>query len=152
MMNITLQSILAKQNELNDMIAQFQNQTTSILSVGGIDITLNQGERYAGAIMNDDGTIHHHVILLPGDNYGDTNSNQAEWAKSIGGELPTRREQSLLIANLKNEFKTEWYWSSEILDDKPGYAWCQSFLHGFQHWHDSRSGTLRARAVRRLVV
>jgi hypothetical protein len=52
---------------------------------------LEQGEIYAGIILTSDGAPSHHLILLPGDNGDDNWADQTEWAKSIGGELPTRR-------------------------------------------------------------
>ena len=65
---------------------------------------LNNGETYVGAIINPDGTGHH-IILLDGDNDDADWNTQMEWAKSIGGDLPDRIEQSMLFAHLKDRFK-----------------------------------------------
>ncbi|WP_237772445.1 DUF1566 domain-containing protein [Herbaspirillum robiniae] len=109
---------------------------------------LKEGEHYAGILLGKDGHPDQHIILLPGDVEKDWEGSKS-WAKSIGGELPNRREQSLLIANLKGEFKATWYWSSEPSGD--GWAWCQSFSYGSQSIHHT-GNALRARAVRRIIV
>lgn len=110
---------------------------------------LAHGETYAGLILKEDGTPSHHVILLPGDNDDATWEAQMEWANSVGGELPTRKEQSLLFANCKQHFKRDCYWSCEAPES--GWAWCQDFYGGRQGY-DGRYGELRARAVRRLPI
>jgi hypothetical protein len=112
---------------------------------------LQPGEVYAGLIMGLNGAPDHHLVLLPGEagavNWGDAKT----FAAKIGGELPTRREQALLYANLKHEFKPNWYWSGEQHAADDGYAWGQSFFSGLQS-NDTKSAKLRARAVRRLPI
>ena len=111
---------------------------------------LAKGETYIGAIGDKDGDVYH-VILLPGDNDDSDWQAALDWAKSIGGELPTRREQSLLFANAKDAFHPDWYWSGELYASDASYAWCQTFRGGYQdgsHLGDS----CRARAVRRLII
>ena len=104
---------------------------------------------WAGIILGKDGQPDYHLILLPGEaenvNWEDAN----KFASTAGGELPTRREQSLLYANLKEEFTPNWYWSGEPRE--AGSAWYQHFNGGYQYW----SGTdykCRAVAVRRVVI
>ena len=111
---------------------------------------LNAGEIYAGLIINDTGSMHH-VILLDGDADEASHQEQLAWAKSIGGDLPTRQEQSLLFANCKKHFKRDWYWSADLYEPSSGYAWCQDFYDGGQDGNYLSAG-LRARAVRRLPV
>lgn len=111
--------------------------------------TLNPGERLAGLMFDDAGNPSHWLYLLPGDNHDDTWKNQMAWAKSIGGDLPSPREQSLLIANLKGEFRQTWYWSNA--EAESGYAWYQSFSSGHQS-HSHKRHRLRARAVRRSPI
>lgn len=147
---------LAEIKRIEAQMAYLQAQINALKSsaltskIPAIDIQLAEGERLAGAIHNDDGTIAHYVILLPGDeskNFADAN----EWAKSIGGELPNRREQALLYANLKDEFQEVWYWSSTQHEVDPGYAWLQDFSGGYQGF-SLKSYRDRARAVRRLFI
>ena len=110
---------------------------------------LNAGETYAGLIINDTGSMHH-IILLDGDADKASHQEQLAWAKSIGGDLPTRQEQSLLFANCKKHFKRDWYWSAELYEPDSGYAWYQNFNNGNQNNNDINN-KLRARAVRRSI-
>jgi hypothetical protein len=111
---------------------------------------LNPGEIYAGILLGKNGAPDQHIILMPGQANDVTFQQAQEFAAKAGGELPTRREQSLLFANLKEEFDERWYWSGEKHSD-PRFAWCQNFYYGFQ----GNYGTdyeCRARAVRRIVI
>ncbi len=109
---------------------------------------LSEGETYIGCIGDALGNLHH-VILLPGDNSPATWEAQLEWAKSIGGDLPNRIEQAMLLANHSDQFKKGWYWSNEIHDTESGWAWCQHFTRGYQGT-SHRVFEIRARAVRRV--
>lgn len=116
---------------------------------------LAEGEIYAGLIGNANGEAYH-LILLPGDNAGATWQAQLEWAKSIGGDLPDRVEQALLLKHFKSEFQERAYWSNtpcEPDDDEEesSWAWCQGFGYGSQDYHHMY-GEFRARAVRRLPI
>lgn len=138
-MNITLDSIKAEQTKLAEMIAAFEAQSAAGESIHLPEalIELKPGEHYAGAILGQDGESSHHLILLAGEAESVTFDEAIAWAKGQGGELPSRREQALLYANLKGEFKPEWYWSGEK-HTNDAWAWCQTFLYGFQD--DSRKG------------
>ena len=111
---------------------------------------LAEGEIYVGTIGDALGNLHH-VILLPGDNDDATHESQLEWAKSIGGDLPTRIEQAMLWANHRGQFKKDWYWSNEINHAEFGWAWNQYFGDGDQLSY-LRSSAFRARAVRRVPI
>jgi hypothetical protein len=74
---------------------------------------LKPGEEYAGLLLGENGEPDEHIILLPGEVVGQDWGNCKAWAKLQGGELPTRRMQSLLFANLKKHFQSAWYWSCE---------------------------------------
>ena len=117
-------------------------------------ITLGQlraGELYAGLILGKAGEPGYHLSLLPGEVEDKKWEQAKEWAASIGGELPTRREQSLLYANLGEEFQSAWYWSGTQSESSSDTAWTQDFGNGTQlnyHKYDE----FRARAVRRLPI
>ena len=111
---------------------------------------LAEGEIYVGCIGDAAGNLHH-VILLPGDNDDATHESQLEWAKSIGGDLPSRIEQAMLWANHRDQFKKDWYWSNETHHTESGWAWCQLFDYGSQYT-TRKDNELRARAVRRLPI
>jgi hypothetical protein len=112
---------------------------------------LKDGERYVGILMGENGAPEQHIILLPGEIVGQSWANCKAWAEQQGGELPTRREQSLLLANLKAEFQPRWYWSGEQHAGYSGYAWGQHFGNGDQD-DGRKSYEGRARAVRRLPI
>lgn len=110
---------------------------------------LKKGEQFAGLVHEND--AWHLVVLLPGELKKGTWKAAQDWAKKQGGELPTRREQSLLFANLREAFERDWYWSGEQHESDPGDAWFQYFNYGAQdNWH--AHNVLRARAVRRLKL
>lgn len=112
--------------------------------------TLKDGEFYAGLILGKDGAPDQHLILLPGDAEDVTWTAAREWATMAGGELPTRRELSLLFANLKEQFQRVWYWSGEPSEARSQLVWGQNFTSGIQTMY-GRPFHGRARAVRRVL-
>jgi len=114
-------------------------------------IELLPGEHYAGEILGEDGRPCYRLVLIGGEAVDVTFDAAGAWAKEKGGELPDRREQSLLYANLKSLFQSAWYWSSEQPADYPDFAWVQGFGFGNQYY-DLKSGQYRAVAVRRLPI
>ncbi len=137
---------LALNRALGDRHPALRQSSTTLAPV-----PLNEGEHYAGIIIGKNGASSHHLILLPGEAEDMSWEQAKEWATNAGGQLPTRREQSLLYANLPEQFKPEWYWSCEQHAALSGYAWMQDFGDGGQ-FSDHKSLTCRARAVRRLVI
>jgi hypothetical protein len=111
--------------------------------------TLKEGEIYAGLILGKDGAPDHHVILLPGDAQDVTWLAARQWANQAGGDLPTRRELSLLNANLREQFGKVWYWSSEQSEARSQLVWGQNFSSGIQTMY-GRQFHGRGRAVRRV--
>lgn len=110
---------------------------------------LDDGEYYAGLILGKNGDRDYHVVLLA-DQAKDVSWNAArDWASGAGGELPTRRELSLLYANLKEQFERDWYWSNEAQEPRAQLVWGQNFNSGIQTMY-GRPFRGRARAVRRL--
>jgi len=147
---ITLQTIKAKQDEILSLISSFEKQTTEYV-FPHTEISLKAGERYAGLILGKDGESSYHLILLDSHQSEINWTDALTWAKEQGGELPNRREQALLYANLKEEFEEAWYWSSEQHASYSSYAWCQDFDNGLQYGNGTNH-ELRARAVRRLII
>lgn len=152
MKTVTLEAIEKEHQKVAELIAQFKAQITSQFVFPETEIQLAHGEHYAGVILGKDGESSYHLILLPEDKDGGKWQAAMDWAKSIGGELPTRREQSLLFANLKEEFQEQWYWSSVQHASDDDYAWCQHFSNGGQYYDGKVNGLCRARAVRRLAI
>jgi hypothetical protein len=108
------------------------------------------GGIYAGIARGQNGQPDYHLVLMPGDIRADFNEAK-EFAEAAGSDLPTRHEQSLLFANLKDKFKAAWYWSGEQHEALAGCAWTQYFGDGLQTFI-TKSYAGRARAVRRLVI
>jgi len=109
--------------------------------------------RYAGMARNYDGGPAHDLVLLKAKSPEISMTWQAamDWAKSIGADLPTRKEQALLFANLGDEFQNDAYWSNEPYAGNADYAWYQNFAYGDQ-WHSHKSHELLAVAVRRIPI
>ena len=116
-----------------------------------LNSVLKDGEHYAGIILGKDGEPDHHLILLPGQGNDVTFDQAKEFAVNSGGDLPTRREQSLLFANLKEQFEDRRYWSGTQHSGYSTSAWYQSFVSGYQGSYH-KDDELRARAVRRLII
>ena len=112
---------------------------------------LKPEEHYAGTILGKDGEPDHHLILLAGEAESVNWAQAKDFAAKAGGELPTRREQSLLFANLKEQFQSRWYWSGEQHVSYSDCAWGQDFDYGSQGIN-RKDYSYRARAVRRLVI
>jgi len=150
-MTTTLEAIEAEHARIGAMIEAIKKQGQATeYRIEALTIPLKAGERFAGQILNEDGTLSHYLILLPGDIDDITWSDAKAWAAERGGELPTRREQSLLFANLKGEFEERAYWSAEAHESESGWAWCQDFGNGDQTISHPYC-EFRARAVRRFI-
>ena len=112
---------------------------------------LDEKEVYAGLILLPDFKFYH-LALLPAKSDKDLNWNGAmAWAKTNGGDLPTRREQLLLFANCQEHFEQRWHWSNTQHADESDYAWVQHFGNGGQSY-GRESYKARARAVRRVYL
>ena len=113
---------------------------------------LKKGEVYLGVVC-EDGKLKNaqHVILLPGDKEPANWSAAGEWAKGLGGTLPTRMELLLMFKTRKARFQERTYWSGETYAGDESYAWGQDFYDGRQdHWR--KDNEFRAVAVRRLPI
>ena len=150
---ITLEAVKARQAELAEMIEQLTAAAATKptwLFLPEVEIELQPGERYVGPVLDADGKVEHHLVLMPQRPDGKLNWQAAmEWAESIGGAIPTRQEQALLYANCKPHLTPAWHWSSETYEDDASYAWYCSFNDGNQiNNHESYEGG--AVAVRRV--
>lgn len=113
--------------------------------------TLRPGERIGGIVLNEAGDYQHHLVLLPARPEADLTWQAAKnWVASVGGELPTPQEQSLLFAHCKDHLPEAWCWSNKEAEDA-SYAWSCNFYDGLQG-HDRKSFEGSAVAVRRLIL
>ena len=112
---------------------------------------LADGEIYAGLSRDNDTGAWHHLVLLPATTDKDLTWQEAiDWAKSVGGVLPTRNESALLYANVRDKIDQDyWHWTATEVASEPSWAWDQGFDNGGQHCVH-KGGHYRARAVRRV--
>jgi hypothetical protein len=147
-----LAEIRTKQADLAASIAAVESRfkASQMIFIPETGLEIFAGEHYAGVVIGESGVASHHLILMAGEKESINWTDAVDWAKSIGGELPTRQEQALLYANLKSQFTENYYWSGERHKDER-YAWYQYFHDGNQYGYNVYY-TLRARAVRRSVI
>ena len=123
--------------------------TAISIELAGITIELQPGERYAGPVLDADGKVLHHLVLMAQRPASDLNWQAAiYWAESVSGALPNRQEQALLYANCKPHLQARWHWSSETHESDASCAWYCYFLNGYQHYY-RKSYDGSAVAVRR---
>lgn len=114
-------------------------------------VELKKGEYYAGIIVDQPYTASYHLVLIPGRPPRMTWQQSMDWAASIDADLPTRREQALLFANLRWLFQPEWHWSNMQNGDEDEYSWYQDFGNCYQgYYYKTKAG--HARAVRRVPI
>lgn len=91
--------------------------------------TALHGGTFAGLTTKKNGT-HHAVILLPDQGTDLTWKKACNWAQKLEAELPSRPVAALLFANVKEQPRTNWHWTSE--PDGASYAWLCHFYDGYQ--------------------
>ena len=129
---MNIETIKAKQAELEKLIEQLQAQAT-VIEIKERTIKLNPSEHYAGAVIDADGNHLHDLILLPQQHAHRLTWDEAKkWAEEVGGALPTRQEQSLIFANCKPHLEGVYHWSCEEYEGNASYAWDCYFDTGHQ--------------------
>jgi hypothetical protein len=99
-------------------------------------IELQPSEHYAGVVLDADGKVMHHLVLMAQKPTGKLNWQDAtDWATSADGHLPTRQEQALLYANCKPHLQPVWHWSCESHEEDASCAWTCYFGYGYQDYH-----------------
>ncbi|QTD88790.1 DUF1566 domain-containing protein [Burkholderia anthina] len=150
-MTITLEAIKSEHAKVAEMIATYEKQVTvTDYHIAGVTIPLAAGERFAGPVLNADGTLSHYLIKLPGEVTGVSHDDARRYALERGGVTPTKQEANLLRANLRDEFADAAYWLDEEYEGDSAYAWFQNFGYGGQGIYHG-SAALRAVAVRRFI-
>jgi len=110
--------------------------------------TALHGGTFAGLTTKKNGT-HHAVILLPDQGTDLTWKKACNWAQKLEAELPSRPVAALLFANVKDQLRPNWHWTSE--PDGASYAWLCNFYYGGQNYaHKSYEGA--AVAVRLIPI
>lgn len=113
---------------------------------------LADGESYAGISRDAETGAWHHLVLLAARSEDHTWQGAIDWAKSVGGDLPSRMESALLYANLRDKMDQDyWHWTATPYAGDERDAWIQTFSNGSQY-HNPKASYLRAVAVRRVPV
>lgn len=123
------------------------------IATPAIPFELADGEHYAGLTRDHATGAWHHLVLLPATTDKNLTWQEAiDWAKSVGGELPSRFESALLYTNLRDKVDLDnWHWTATPVAGDERYAWMQHFYYGCQD--DGHKGyDVRAVAVRRVPV
>jgi len=148
---VTLEHIEAEHVRIGELIKRFKEQPRATeYRVDAVTIPLAPGERLAGPIYAEDGTLDYYLIKLPGDGGDLSHSDAIAYAAGRGGKVPNRREGRLLMANLGEEFDKVAYWLEDDYEPNSAYAWYQYFDGGYQITNHE-SAALRAVAVRRFT-
>src|SRR5690606_20186345 len=105
----------------------------------------------AGILLGQNGEKSRHIIVVATRAEALEFDDNAEWVKSTGGRLATRREGALIYANAAEDFdKSDWYWL-EAHAERSGCAWGQDFGNGTQDWY-AQSCTCFGLSVRSVDV
>lgn len=70
MTTMTIEQVAAEHARLGAIIAALQAPAPAgptLLLLSETTIEMRPGERYAGTVLDQDGLISHHLVLLPGD-------------------------------------------------------------------------------------
>ena len=115
----------------NPMTTTETSTSTSLVDLPALRAPF-AGGIFAGITTTKDGT-HCAVALLP-----DQGSNldwpaATQWATALNATLPTRPVAAMLFANLKDQLRPRWHWTSEQDEEDASCAWCCCFYFGTQH-------------------
>ena len=108
-----------------------QTTTIAFSALPALGAPLENGT-FAGVITQSNGA-HFAVVLLPDRGSKLTWKKAMNWAKKLGGELPTRPAAAMLFANAKASLPRGWYWTNEAAD--ASYAWSCYFGTGHHYGH-----------------
>jgi len=139
------------------MLGSMTNQSGAMGKKQFLKIHQKEGELYVGLMLDRKNGRDYHLFLMP--NQIDTRRLSRrcawqvamDWAKSLGGDLPSSTEQALLMANAPEEFEKQCFWSSTVAENSPGLAWVRDFTNGARYCY-SKLDIYRARAVRREYI
>jgi hypothetical protein len=148
---VTIQAVQARQAELASMIEQLQAQVSTTYFIPEVAIELRAGDRYVGPVLDADGSVKHHLVLMAERPEGRLDWQSAmNWAQGLGGDLPDRQELALIFANCRPHVEQSWHWSNEVHADEASCAWFCYFDDGNQG-HDHKSYEGCAVAARRVL-
>lgn len=95
-----------------------------------------EGGIFCGVITLPDG-LHYAIVKLEAKPPKRLPWKKAmDWAKSVGGRLPSRAIAALLFSIAKDLFEPDWYWTDE--PEGASYAWRCYFSYGDQYYGRQR--------------
>lgn len=109
---------------------------------------LEEGQIYLYGRVNKNGDVEH-TVLKAVNNDRLPHAKQIEWAESVGGVLMNRFDALVIYNEHRSIVKAGAYWTADIVEWDPEYAWGQTYGSGYQYYR-YRSSPLRAVAVSRL--
>ena len=131
------------------LIQQLRSSAARLIDQPALQIELQPGEWYAGAVLNEDGSVKHHLIVADSDNAGRTFAQVQAWAAARELSALTRQESRLIVAHRYSRLPgMSWFWTSEEHEDA-SYAWGCNLGYGLV-LDGSRSAEGGAVAVRRV--
>lgn len=125
-------------------------QAPTGLYLPAVTLTLQPGEWYAGAVINPDGLIKHHVIAagMRLNTARLTFGKAQKWAADSGLSAPTCQEARLIVAHHAGRLDDLlWFWTCE--EHSSAFAW-NCYLDDGDVFYDTRSAQGGAVAVRRV--
>jgi hypothetical protein len=91
-----------------------------------------EGGVFCGVITLPDGK-HYAVVKLDAKPEKRLKWQAAmDWAKEVGGQLPSRAVAALLFSVAQNLFEPNWHWTNEPFGSS--YAWFCYFYYGTQYY------------------
>ncbi len=148
----TAQTEIEANDAVQDEMINIEHQQANQGPARAVRPKMAMGEKYAGVILGDENTSDYHLILLPNEHrVGLLFREAVNWAASVGGELPTAPEASLLATNAYQHFLATDYWTSTYGPDEKT-ALSQGFLRDEQRENLTDYTRLAACAVRRVSV
>lgn len=151
MSEITLHDLKSDCAALAARIATYEAKLPRILNIQHAAIELRAGERYAGEVLNADGSLKHRLALVSVSSivydWGDA---MAVAARADDGSAPDRQEGALLIANCKLHLPASGsFWLADEYEGSASHAWCCGFGTGYADY-DGKRYERQAVVVRRL--
>ncbi|AIO45727.1 hypothetical protein DM44_4829 [Burkholderia cepacia] len=109
-----------------------------------------EGQTYLYGRINRNGDVEHTVLIAVNDERL-PHELQRDWAKSVGGVLYNRIDALVIYNEHRSLVKAATYWTDEICEWDPAYAWYQGFSYGYQDGNH-KSAELRGVAVSRFIA
>lgn len=110
---------------------------------------LEEGQIYLYGRVNKNGDVEHTILRAVNDEPM-PHAQQIEWAESVGGMLYNRIDALVIHSEHRELVKPGWYWTIDVCEWDPEYAWSQYYDYGSQYY-DPRSSAFRAVAVSRFT-